>query len=182
MPTIASVRKGRGALGVVVTWAKGARAGRTETIDLSPLVGALKVYKPLRDNPRLRASVHPIEEGHAIAWGEGDAIDMAATSLERLAEEAMTAEDLRAFMGQQNLTHAAAAALLGYSRRQIELYLSGAKPIPRVVALACHALKLRAERLESGFLSWDADLKPLRSMPPVERKEAAEWQHKEKRP
>ena len=70
----------------------------------------------------------------------------------------MTPEDLRGFIAHQNLTHAAVAALLGYSRRQIELYLSGAQPIPRVVALACHAIKLRSERADSGFLSWDADL------------------------
>jgi hypothetical protein len=151
------VRKADG-LGITVKWAQGKRAPRTETIDLSPLINSLSFYKPLRDNPRLRASVHLIENGHAIAWGGDDAIDMAATSLERLAEEAMTREDFRAFIAHQNLTHSAIAALLGYSRRQIELYLSGQQPIPRVVALACHAIKLRSERLNSGFISWGADL------------------------
>ncbi len=151
------MRRAKG-LSVVVTWAQGARARRTETIDLSPLINSLKFYKPLRDNPRLRATVHLIEDGHAIAWGGDDAIDMAATSLERLAEETMTTEDFRAFIAHQSLTHSAAAALLGYSRRQIELYLSGEQPIPRVVALACHAIKLRSERLDSGFISWGADL------------------------
>jgi hypothetical protein len=157
MPRLSGVRKAKD-LGVVVTWADGSRAGRTETIDLSPLVDSLKFYKPLRDNARLRATVHLIEDGHAIAWGGDDAVDMAATSLEHLAEEAMTSEDLRAFIAHQNLTHSALAALLGYSRRQIELYLSGEQPIPRVVALACHAIKLRNERLNSGFVSWGADL------------------------
>jgi len=142
----------------VVTWAEGVRAPKTETIDLSPLINSLRFFKPLREKPRLRATVHLIEGGHAIAWGGDDAIDMAATSLERLAEETMTSEDFRAFIAHQSLTHSAVAALLGYSRRQIELYLSGEQPIPRVVALACHAIKLRSERLNSGFISWGADL------------------------
>lgn len=150
--------RGAKGLSVVVTWAEGVRVPRTETIDLSPLINSLRFYKPLRDNPRLRATVHLIEDGHAIAWGGDDAIDMAATSLERLAEEAMTAEDFRAFIAHQSLTHSAVAALLGYSRRQIELYLSGEQPIPRVVALACHAIKLRSERLSSGFIAWGAGL------------------------
>ena len=161
--------RGAKGLSVVVTWADGARARRTETIDLSPLVNSLRFYKPLRDNPRLRATVHLIEDGHAIAWGADDAIDMAATSLERLAEETMTPEDLRTFIAHQSLTHSAAAALLGYSRRQIELYLSGAQPIPRVVALACHAIKLRSERLDSSFVSWDVDLDPVGGRTPRAR-------------
>ncbi len=147
-----------GELSVAVTWADGARAARSEIIDLSPLVNSLKFYKPLRNDAALLATVHLVEDGHALAWGDDDAIDMAATSVERLAEEAMTAEDFRAFLAHQKLTHAGAAALLGYSRRQVELYLSGEQPIPRVVALACHAIKLRSARIATGFISWDEPL------------------------
>jgi hypothetical protein len=157
MPRIGSVRRAEG-LRVSVAWADGVRAPRSETVDLAALVDGFKFYRQLRRNSRLFATVHIVEDGHAIAWGDDDAIDMAATSIERLAEEAMTPEDLRVFISHQKLTHAAAAALLGYSRRQVELYLSGEQPIPRVVALACHAIKLRSERLSTGFVSWGADL------------------------
>jgi hypothetical protein len=43
-----------------------------------------KIYRPLHDNPELFKSVHLTADGTAIAWGD---IDMAATTIERLAEE-----------------------------------------------------------------------------------------------
>jgi hypothetical protein len=87
--------------------------------------------------------VHLVEDGEAIAWGDDDGIDMAATSVERLAEETLTPDELRRFLDREGLTQEAAAALLGYSRRQIAHYLAGDKPIPRVFSLACHALAAR---------------------------------------
>jgi hypothetical protein len=142
MPKLASVHPA-GKLTIKVTWSKGPRARRTETVDLSPLVRSFKFYRPLRNNHSLFKTVHLIEDGRAIAWGDDDDIDMAATSIERLAEEALTSDEFRQFLDQQGLTQEAAAALLGYSRRQIAHYLAGDKPIPRVFALACRALAMR---------------------------------------
>jgi hypothetical protein len=106
------------------------------------LIDAFKVYRPLRENAELFETVHVIEDGDAIGWGEGEAIEMSATSIERLAEEVMSAEEFRSFLRAYNLTHGAAAAMLGRSRRQIENYLSG-EPIPRVVVLACYGFVAR---------------------------------------
>src|SRR5205807_6828001 len=78
---------------------------------------------------------HIIDHGEAVAWGD-DAVDMSADSIERLAEEAMTAEDFRAFLARNNLTQEAAAAILGRSRRRIAAYANEGG-IPRIVALAC---------------------------------------------
>jgi hypothetical protein len=142
MPELNSVRAA-GKLAINVTWSKGPRAGRTETIDLSPLVGAFKFYKALRNNPALFKTVHLVEDGRAIAWGDDDAIDMAVISVERLADEGLTADEFREFLECEGLTQDAAAAMLGYSRRQIAHYVAGDKPIPRVFALACRALALR---------------------------------------
>jgi hypothetical protein len=142
MPKLASVRTAE-KLSIVITWSEGPRARRTEIIDLSPLICSFKLYRKLRKDRALLGTVHLIEDGEAIAWGEDDSIDMAATSIERLAEEALTPDDLRQFLDREDLTQEAAAALLGYSRRQIAHYLAGDKPIPRVFALACHALAAR---------------------------------------
>jgi hypothetical protein len=114
MPKLASVRPA-GKLSIKVTWSKGPRARRTETVDLSPLVRSFKFYRPLRNNHSLLKTVHLIEDGRAIAWGHGDEIEMAATSIERLAEEALTPEEFRQFLNREELTQEAAG---GHARIQ----------------------------------------------------------------
>jgi hypothetical protein len=144
MPRIASVQA-MDNLMVRVTWSAGIRANRTDVVDLSPLINTLKFYRPLRKDRALFSTVHTIEEGTILAWGAGE-IDMAADSVEELAEETMTADDFKDFLKSNNLTHNEAAALLGYSRRQIENYLSGREPIPRIVVMACFGLLCRKQR------------------------------------
>ena len=130
-----------------VTWRAGIRAPRTEMIDLSPLINSLKLYRPLRTDHELFRTANLIEDGRIVAWGNGD-IDMPAESLEELAEETMTADDFRDFLKSNNLTHGEAAALLGYSRRQIENFLTGGL-IPRVVVMACLGLIARNQNLRT---------------------------------
>jgi hypothetical protein len=132
---------------VIVTWAEGARRGRKEGVDLSPLIETHRFYRPLRENDALFQSVHLIDDGAAIAWGEDESLDMAATSVERLAEEAMTADEFTNFLKRNKLTHRAAAAALGRSRRQIEYYLTSGF-IPRTVVLACYGYEAR-RKIES---------------------------------
>jgi hypothetical protein len=133
---------------VAVNWIEGMRAGRSEAINLLPLIDNFKIYEPLRHNKELFSTVHLIEDGNAIAWGDG-AIDMAATSIERLAEETMTPGDFCAFLERNGLTHQGAASVLGRSRRQIEYYLS-AGAIPRVIALACFGYEARKSRRDGN--------------------------------
>jgi len=136
-----------------VTWSAGIRAGRNDVVDLSPMINSLKLYRPLREGRLLFRSAHLIEDGRIIAWGDDEQIDMAADSVEELAEETMTADDLREFLIAYNLTHAEAAALLDRSRRTIESYLSGSEPIPRVFVLACYGLVARKQFLRGGLTS-----------------------------
>jgi hypothetical protein len=141
MPRLASVDR-RGAYEIVVGWAAGStREHNADLVDLAPLILTHKLYKPLRDNPHLLATVHMIEDGSAVAWGSDDAIDMAATSIERLAEEQMTTADFRAWLEQHKLTCDAAAAQLGISRRLVAYY-ADQRPVPRYIALACRYLDL----------------------------------------
>jgi len=127
-----------------IEWAEGTRASRTDLVDLTPLVGSYKVYRPLRGNPKLFATARLIEDGDVIAW-DGPDLEMTAELVETLAEQVMSPEDFARFLARNNLTHEAAAALLGRSRRQIEYYLKRG-PIPRVVALACFGYEAFAAR------------------------------------
>jgi hypothetical protein len=133
---------------VLVIWAEGSRAGRTEAVSLLPLIDNFKMYEPLRRNDPLFSTVHLIEDGNAIAWRDDESIDMAATSIERMAQEAMSADDFAAFLERNKLTHQGAASALGRSRRQIEYYLSKGV-IPRIIALACYGYEARKKQ-QSG--------------------------------
>jgi hypothetical protein len=144
MPRLGGVRAIDGD-SVLVNWVEGPRAGRTEAVNLLPLIDNFKVYEPLRRNDRLFSTVHLIADGNAIAWGNDESIDMAATSIERMAEEAMSAEDFAAFLERNRLTHQGAASALGRSRRQIEYYLSKGV-IPRIIALACYGYEARKKQ------------------------------------
>jgi hypothetical protein len=163
MPKIATIEV-QDHLVVRVTWAVGARVGRTDVVDLSPMIHSLKHYRPLREDRALFRTLHLIEDGRILAWGDDDRIDMAADSLEELAEETMTPDDLRDFLKANDLTHAEAAALLDRSRRQIENYLSGREPIPRLFVLACFGLMARRQVLSEPV----ASLRQVKASMPVE--------------
>jgi hypothetical protein len=169
MPLIASVRSVDAENRLVeVTWADGNRRGRTDLVDLSPLIDTHRFYRPLRSDAALFDTVHVVDNGEAIAWGT-NAVDMSADSIERLAEETMTAEDFRAFLVRNSLTQEQAAAILGRSRRRIASYANEGG-IPRIVALACrgyeagavgrHAFSGISFSATAGFASpnanWDA--------------------------
>lgn len=141
LPRLASVEPA-GSLRVRVTWATGIRTGRVDVADLSPLINSLKFYRPLRNDPGLFDSVHIVRNGRAVQWGDS-AIDMSAASIAQLAEETMTVDDLAAFLKRHSFTQEAAAAALGYSKRQIINYLKGTSEIPRVFALACIGFESR---------------------------------------
>jgi hypothetical protein len=146
MPRIATIRV-VGPSTVEITWADGARMGRQDVVDLTPIIGIYKVYRPLRNNPNLFRTAHIIEDGNAIAWNGFD-VDMSAETIETLAGESMTPEEFAEFLRRNELTQEAAAALLGRSRRQVCNYLSSGQ-VPRVVALACYGYEALVARYRS---------------------------------
>jgi plasmid stability protein len=157
---------------VAVRWAAGKRQGREDRVDLSPLIDTLRFYGPLRKDPALFDTAHLIDDGYAVAWGD-DAIDMSAESVERLAEEAMTCADFGAFLERHALTHQAAAAVLGRSKRQIENYLQNEHAIPRVVVLACYGYEARREGANRASQAPDPSYLPVAAAEPHGRVEAA---------
>ncbi|MBA5777080.1 hypothetical protein H2509_08045 [Stappia sp. F7233] len=135
MPRLASVAPA-GRYTVTVSWSQGPRAGITETVDLAPLIEQFRLYAPLRGNQALFDALGIVDGGVAIEWADGE-IDMAATSVERLAAEQMTGQDFAEFLKRNRLTRQAAAAELGRSLRAVQDYVKSTGPIPRIVALAC---------------------------------------------
>jgi hypothetical protein len=86
MPCLGSVAQHDG-MKITVSWRAGRNADQADIVDLAPVIMTYKVYRPLRDDPELFKSVHLTADGTAIAWGDTNAIDMAATTIERLAEK-----------------------------------------------------------------------------------------------
>lgn len=140
-PRISAVRA-VGSDTIQVSWLEGSRSGEVESVNLSPLIDGFKFYAPLRKNKKLFSTVHVTNNGFSIAWGDDDLIDMASTSIARLADEAMTGREFEEFLRRNRLTHEAAAAVLGRSRRMVEYYLSTGA-VPRIVALACYGYEAR---------------------------------------
>lgn len=134
MPALGAIRHIRD-FTVSVRWAAGARRGITEEVDLAPAILQFRVFTPLRTDPALFSSVRIDDDGATLVWGDGQ-IDMAATTVERLASDAMSNAEFRAFIDRHRLTLDAAGAVLGLSRRQVAYYAKD-RPIPRLVALAC---------------------------------------------
>jgi hypothetical protein len=127
---------------LAIAWAEGSRTGRTEFVDLAPIINTYNLYRPLRNNEDLFQTARLVDGGNVIEWGDGT-IDMSAELIEDIANEAMTPQDFASFLRRNDLTLETAAALLGYSRRQIGNFASTG-PIPRVVALACHGYEARS--------------------------------------
>ena len=138
LPRIASVVTGKKPLTLLIHWEKGAQS----RIDVSGLVKTFPVYEPLRRSPELFGCVQVGDYGTDLCWpGE---IHMAADTLWRLAQEqsgqTMSPDAFKHWRERKAYTLDTAAAALGLSRRMVAYYEQGAKPIPRVVALATHAL------------------------------------------
>jgi len=140
LPRVAAVSAGDKPLTLRVRWDK----GEESLVDVSGVIGAFRLYEPLRHAPELFQQVHVGEHGTDILWT--DDIDMAADTLWRLAQEqagvTLSPDAFRQWRERQAYTLDTAASALGVSRRMVAYYEQGKKPIPRVVALATRALEL----------------------------------------
>jgi hypothetical protein len=112
--------------------------GKRYTVDLASLIEQFPALAPLREDSRF-SQVTVGEWGFDVTWG--DDIELAASTLYRLAleqsGEVMPTQDFKQWMSKNNLSLSAAAVELGFTRRTITAYSSGAALIPKHVALAC---------------------------------------------
>jgi hypothetical protein len=153
------VEPANGPTSVSVTWASGSRAGRTELIDLAPIIYTFKIFRLLRENPTLFASVRLGEWGASILWGDDNPdLEVGADALEELAEETMTNMDFASFMKRHRLSLDATAAWLGVSRRLVAYYAKE-RYIPRPIALACKYLDLVGDSPEEQRTAKDAGIR-----------------------
>lgn len=144
LPRIAAVSAGKKPLTLRIRWEKGPKVQTESCVDISGLVETFRVYEPLRHSQELFRQVRLGEYGADIVWN--DEIDMSADTLWRLAQEqaglTMSSDAFRHWRERKAYTLDTAAQALGLSRRMVAYYEQGAKPIPRVVALAARALEL----------------------------------------
>ncbi len=80
------------------------------------------------------------DHGASVIWANDDDLELAADNLRaRAIEQAggVSHEFIWNWMARHALTLDSAAEALGTSRRMMAYYRSGAKPVPRTVALAC---------------------------------------------
>jgi DNA-binding transcriptional regulator YiaG len=138
LPRIAAVTADKKSLTLRIRW----DMGEESRVDVSGLIEAFRVYEPLRRSRDLFRRVRVGEHGTDVVWS--DAIDMSADTLWRLAQEqsgvTMSADAFRHWRERKAYTLDTAAHALGVSRRMVAYYEQGARPIPRVVALATRAL------------------------------------------
>jgi hypothetical protein len=139
---------------LIVTWAEGRRAGQVDVVDIAPIIATYKIFRPLRKNENLFETAHLSDDGDVIAWNGAD-LELAAEAIETIAEQTMVPTQFVAFMQRHNLTEKAAAAILGYGRRQIG-YFKTTGPIPRVVALACKGYE--QEKINEAMDAIEKDL------------------------
>jgi hypothetical protein len=139
LPKLADVAPGPGRFTVAVRWAAGSRVGRSDLVDLAPVIYTFKVFKPLRDGAVPFEGVQLGEWGASVVWPGHDDLDIGAETIEELAEAAMTNADFSTFLKRNGLTLDAAAAHLGIARRLVAYYAKE-REIPRYIALACREL------------------------------------------
>jgi DNA-binding transcriptional regulator YiaG len=138
LPRIVAVTADKKPLTLCIGWDQGGESH----VDVSGLIAAFRVYEPLRRSRDLFRRVRLGEHGTDVVWS--DAIDMSADTLWRLAQEqsgvTMSADAFKHWRERKAYTLDTAARALGVSRRMVAYYEQGARPIPRVVALATRAL------------------------------------------
>ena len=127
--------------------------GRVTTVDFAPLFAASPGLNPLRQ-PEVFAEACLIEgEGWAVNWPSVD-IQIGADTL-WLDAQAQHARDENSrifaqWRARNGLSLTAAASALGLTPRTISAYGTGARAVPRYIALAC--LGWDAERRHPGSM------------------------------
>ncbi len=124
---------------LAVTWAD----GTVDRLDLADVIASSAHLMPLAD-PALFVQVQVGEWGWEIRWT--DDIDLSAAQLWRWAGEQagelMPSDQFRAWQNRHKLSLTGAAKVLGLSRRMVQYYATGTRPIPKTVRLACIGAEL----------------------------------------
>jgi hypothetical protein len=114
--------------------------GTVQLVDFTPLIEQSPGLAPLADPKIFEKASLVAGQGWAVVWPDQD-IQVGADTLWLDAQaQAAADENTRVFAqwrARHNLSLAQDAEALGMTRRTISAYGTGARPVPRVVALAC---------------------------------------------
>jgi len=113
--------------------------GQQFSVEINGLIKRSKILLPLQ-NTAVFSSAKLGDFGGSVIFEGNDNLELAADNLRARAIEQQggySHEYLFTWVNRHALTQQQAAMALGLSRRMLAYYLSGAKPLPRTVALAC---------------------------------------------
>ena len=111
--------------------------GRTATVSMRDVIKNYPAFAPLESAEEC-ATVQIADWGFTLEWNCGMSLDC-NRFFELSLEQSDMIENVRFRQWQDShaLSLAEAAKAIGLSRRTISQYRTGARPVPRVVALAC---------------------------------------------
>lgn len=127
--------------------------GSTATVDFTPLFAESPGLHPLRDAEAFAGATLIDGEGWAVVWPNLD-IQIGADTL-WLDAKAQSAKDentriFAEWRARNGLSLTAAAQALGLTTRTITAYGSGARPVPRYIALACKGWEAERQNAAHG--------------------------------
>ncbi|OWQ93481.1 hypothetical protein CDN99_03130 [Roseateles aquatilis] len=108
-------------------------------VDLVDVIKTFRVFAPLKSQSVFNTA-RLGEFADTVIWADDDNLELAADNLRAMAVEqtgGISHEFIYRWMHENDLNLDTAAEALGMSRRMLAYYRSGAKPVPRTVALAC---------------------------------------------
>lgn len=123
-------------------------SGKQYRVSLAEPMSRIAGFAALSD-AAMFATARVVDEGWTVEWDCG--LSMASERLYQMAKEqageAFPLAEFKAWMERNQMSLTTASSTLGLSRRAISQYSSGARPIPKVVGLACRAIEM--ERVHS---------------------------------
>ncbi|HEY1394926.1 hypothetical protein [Roseateles sp.] len=128
--------------------------GEKFEVDLVEVITKLHALGPLKDQGLfMKARLGEFDD--TVVWDEDGELELAADNLRAMGIEqagGISHEFIVRWMYENDLNLDGAAIALGMSRRMVAYYRSGAKAVPRTVALACLGWRaLRQGQVDERF-------------------------------
>ena len=128
--------------------------GEKFEVDLVGVITKLRSLEPLKDQALfMKARLGEFDD--TVVWDDNGALELAADNLRAMGIEqagGISHEFIVRWMYENGLSLETAAIALGMSRRMVAYYRSGAKAVPRTVALACLGWRaLRQGQVDERF-------------------------------
>jgi hypothetical protein len=116
--------------------------GRILNVDMSDVARRLQAFSALEDSTEF-ATAEVVDFGWTLEWDCGASLD-SDRLIELALEQAGMTENVyfRRWQDAHGLSLTDAANAIGLTRRTVSQYRTGARPVPRIVGLACKGWEL----------------------------------------